>query len=599
MSIVSSRRRRRDVRASANGQPAAAQHHTNDRPDWPDWRQTLAERRRDRPLPDAGKNKHALLWGLDDLLAEMPAASLDLITRLAKAEAASPPSRLLSRLWSAHCGFANLDGPLAALMPLAWSRNLADLADVVDEQAWRKLADDLGEISRQTPQAATAGLLNGQLLLELRLTLAHWFDERPGAADARSCVSSLEEALLAEIDDDGLVREVPRQQWLPLLACWTRCRSLLQNAGLGLRADAAGHYQDFVEALLRLAGHDGSLAWPGQEQIQHQQLDLWRAAAAFVHPRLTRAMNSLWQKRPARARPAARRTAAADLPPSAGRSEQAAFAVLRPNWSAPRLIVDYATEHVRLRLDRGGSDWLTGDCPVRVALDGRPLTRQSDWEELCWISDDDIDYLELQLELDESVRIQRHILFARQDEIILLADAVLGARPAALSYETVLPLGAAMSVEAAAETRELTLTAGGRRRARVLPLALGEWQTERGRGELAAGPDGLRLTQVARQAANLFAPWFIDVSDKRLRRPVTWRRLTVAEERQTQTDDAAVGYRVQIGEQQWLFYRSLIACGNRTLLGHNLVSEFLAARFSRKGVPETLIEIEAPAYDQQ
>lgn len=597
MSIVSSRRRQRDLRSSANGQSAAAQQHTNDRPDWPDWRQTLAERRRDRPPPDAGKNKRALLWGLDDLLAEMPAASLDLITRLAKAEAASPPSRLLAKLWSSHRGHVNMDDPLTALTLLAWARNLAGLAEMADEQAWWKLADDLGEISRRTPQAAAAGLLNDQLLLELRLTLAHWFDERPGAAAARSGVASLEETLLAEIDDDGLVREVPRQQWLPLLACWTRCRSWMQIDGVGLRPDAADRFQDFVEALLRLAGHDGSLAWPGQEQTQHQQFDLWRAAAAFVHPRLTRAMDTLWQKRPAKTRPAARRTAVADLPPSAGRSEQAAFAVLRPNWSAPRLIVDYATEHVRLRLDRGGSDWLTGDCPVRVALDGRPLERQSDWEELCWITDDDVDYLELQLELDEDVRIQRHILFARQDEIILLADAVLGVRPAAIAYETVLPLGAAMSVEATAETRELTLTAGGRRRARVLPLALGEWQTERGRGELTAGPDGLRLTQVARQAANLFAPWFLDVSDKRLRRPVTWRRLTVAEERQTQSDDAAVGYRVQIGEQQWLFYRSLIACGNRTLLGHNLVSEFLAARFSRQGVPETLIEIEAPAYD--
>jgi hypothetical protein len=54
----------------------------------------------------------------------------------------------------------------------------------------------------------------------------------------------------------------------------------------------------------------------------------------------------------------------------------------------------------------------------------------------------------------------------------------------------------------------------------------------------------------------------------------------------------AVGYRVQVGGQQWLFYRSLGPRGNRTLLGHNLVTEFLAARFNRDGVAESLLEIE-------
>lgn len=75
--------------------------------------------------------------------------------------------------------------------------------------------------------------------------------------------------------------------------------------------------------------------------------------------------------------------------------------------------------------------------------------------------------------------------------------------------------------------------------------------------------------------------------------PVTWRQLTVAEDRLIVPRDVAVGYRVQIGRAQWLFYRSLAECGNRTLLGQNLVSEFLAARFGRNGIAEPLMEIEA------
>ncbi|MEX0714781.1 MAG: hypothetical protein WD278_20765 [Pirellulales bacterium] len=59
-----------------------------------------------------------------------------------------------------------------------------------------------------------------------------------------------------------------------------------------------------------------------------------------------------------------------------------------------------------------------------------------------------------------------------------------------------------------------------------------------------------------------------------------------------QPADPAVGYRVQVGRQQWLIYRSLAERGNRTVLGHNLISEFLVARFDRQGKVEPLLEIE-------
>jgi hypothetical protein len=67
--------------------------------------------------------------------------------------------------------------------------------------------------------------------------------------------------------------------------------------------------------------------------------------------------------------------------------------------------------------------------------------------------------------------------------------------------------------------------------------------------------------------------------------------VTVAENLAAVPGDCAVGYRVQIGARQWLVYRSLGPKGNRTLLGHNLVSEMLVARFTR-GEVEALLEIE-------
>ena len=73
----------------------------------------------------------------------------------------------------------------------------------------------------------------------------------------------------------------------------------------------------------------------------------------------------------------------------------------------------------------------------------------------------------------------------------------------------------------------------------------------------------------------------------------TWRQqLTVAEQLLNQPRDVAAGYRVQFGKRQWLIYRSLAKAANRTLLGVNLSTEFLLARFGRDGEIETVLEIE-------
>ena len=132
---------------------------------------------------------------------------------------------------------------------------------------------------------------------------------------------------------------------------------------------------------------------------------------------------------------------------------------------------------------------------------------------------------------------------------------------------------------------------GRGRKALVLPLALPEWRVDTRPGALTAVEDRLELSQSAHGSA-LFAPLFIDLDRRRIARPYTWRQLTVGENLAIQPADVAVGYRVQAGRQQWLVYRSLAPAGNRSLLGHNLVSGMLLARFDRQGEVQALVEIE-------
>jgi hypothetical protein len=90
----------------------------------------------------------------------------------------------------------------------------------------------------------------------------------------------------------------------------------------------------------------------------------------------------------------------------------------------------------------------------------------------------------------------------------------------------------------------------------------------------------------------LACPLFFDFRHRRLTKERTWRRLTVAEMLEIQPPDVAVGYRVQSGKDQWLFYRSLAPAANRTLLGQNTAAEFFAGRFLPTGEVDEFVEIE-------
>jgi hypothetical protein len=260
-----------------------------------------------------------------------------------------------------------------------------------------------------------------------------------------------------------------------------------------------------------------------------------------------------------------------------------------------RLVVHFAGHECEIELVTPGRGVLAGSWPFEISRQGRLLEVASGWESICWHSDADVDYLELQIELSEGVIVQRHLALARKDRFLLLADAILGPPGGGLEYRGTLPYAAGIEFRPAAESREGQIRAVSRKAgpalAQVLPLALSEWRDDSRSGELAAAPLGLELRQ-ATSGRHLFAPLFLDLDSQRFRRRLTWRTPTVAESLVTVPSDRAVGYRVAIGKQQWLIYRSLAAVGNRTLLGHNLSTETLVARFAADGEVTPIIEIE-------
>ncbi|MDR3181634.1 MAG: hypothetical protein LBT89_01735 [Planctomycetaceae bacterium] len=213
-----------------------------------------------------------------------------------------------------------------------------------------------------------------------------------------------------------------------------------------------------------------------------------------------------------------------------------------------------------------------------VQLGKKVLQPLGTWTQICTHREKQCDYREYDLPLDNDYRLQRCILLDHKDKVMLLADAVIHdgdmpRKPAALSYQAV-------------------LHCSKKQQYRILPLALADDKTN----DNSAGTFHRNDTQlVLRQCtagASLFAPLFFDLDTQRFNRQHFWRHLTVGENLQRVPDDQAAGYRVQIGKEQFLIYRSLTPSANRTVLGHNLIDDFCFARFSPETGTEPLIEVQ-------
>ncbi len=213
-----------------------------------------------------------------------------------------------------------------------------------------------------------------------------------------------------------------------------------------------------------------------------------------------------------------------------------------------------------------------------------------DWEVVCNYADEDVDYLELEIRLENDFRLQRQILLAREDEFLLISDIVLGTSCQRIDYRLELELPSYMSAVPETETTEVYLS-DNKIRALVVPLALPEWRDARTDDRLSFREHRLELCQ-STLAKNLYAGIFLDLNAKRSKKPRTWRKLTVAEQLEIVSAETAVAFRVQVGNGHWLIYRALDSVGNRSFIGQNHSCEFFVGRFRPDGDADELLSIE-------
>ncbi|MFN7732417.1 MAG: hypothetical protein ACK5OB_10970 [Pirellula sp.] len=286
--------------------------------------------------------------------------------------------------------------------------------------------------------------------------------------------------------------------------------------------------------------------------------------------------------------------------------EKSNIACMRRTWRdrGSRAVVDFSSDVIWLDIaDQHGRRLFSGDWDLQLHRNGGPVEIDVAWSEVCWFTDDDVDYLELECDLENTCTIQRQIMLMREEGIVMMADAVIAhpktAKDSQWSLKSSWQLDASVALAPQQKSTEAFLertvddgaSKGPIPAALLLPVALPEWRRAASNGALTGSGNRIALEANSDQC-RVYNPLIVALRGVQNSSQYTWRHLSVAQDLHLVPKETAQAYRVQIGKEQWVFYRSLTACTRRTVMGLHLNTEFYAARFqARDGSYEPLIEV--------
>ncbi len=555
--------------------------------DWSQWKQYLSQRKRPKPiwkLFDSPKQA-ALLWSITNDVEESP-----LLERIENCyEAQTSRNKIDESFVHLFEILSQIDAPTIsedeALLLVAIASLMPELAGVSSEKQWYAALNELVNIVERCSLSDADPWTIQLVKIELPLTLAYLFQQVAKCeALGNVAVAAFNQQLDKLLDGDGWIHSRHLGICRPILAAWTRCWYLIKNLeSASLDRDAQIQWEWFLRQNLRLLRGDGSQMIGGPVADRWCQPFFTAAIKTSTDPedrKLARLVLATGSEKP--------KTTTYDR---GTYSEWAGAGVLQNRWSRKSAKIGLAVDANRMRVEVcRGIPLLTVDQLAEVSINGRTLCSEENWDETCTHFDRDVDYLEFEIELEEDYRLQRQILLAREDEFLLWSDVLLGPDTQRMDYRLQFDFADEISVLPETETTEVYLQKT-KIHSLVLPLGLPEWKSVKIDDRLTGGNDYLELNRSA-FGNNLYAALFFDLNPNRSKKPRTWRSLTVAERLEIVPPDAAVAYRVQIGKQQWVIYRSLADTGNRSFLGQNHSCEFFVGRFARDGNTEELLSIE-------
>jgi len=574
---------------------------------WPTWSQHLLKRRQPVQLERLRQTSNSpLSWGFEvKNFSPDLRRYLKLLTDPTSVSKNKSKEFVKKSLTSWTLDFSNFpQTPESALECLAIVHLLPNLTEVLGQELWWKVLDKLVAIQEEAASWQTdiefspeQNYVHQLLGGELPLSLAFLFPEIRALYKLRTNAwESQQEAITELLNGEGL----PKASYLPflrpLLATWLRSYLISKDFKKGgWKTSVENQFTWLITKGLLLSSPVGTLLLedPPSETEQPLAWDPEFLATMLQTGGDTSDRTAAQELFPKKLMHQMKKSSSKQLPDTSDHCEWAELVVMRSYWDrkSPHLAIDYSNSKMRMEVWAGTQRLFLGDWETATKIDGHAVESVSPWEESCWFSDEDVDYVELTQELSNGATLDRQILLARDESFLMLADYVSSHARNTVQHSMALPLERKVCFLPEEETREGIL-AEGKPLARVLPLDLPEWRSDPRVGELSEVNGKLHLTS-ERPVHNLACPLLIDLDKSRLRKQCTWRQLTIAQSLEIQPHDVAVGYRAQCGKDQWLIYRSLDEPANRSILGQNLSVECLVGRFlSPGGEVDELLQVD-------
>ena len=279
-------------------------------------------------------------------------------------------------------------------------------------------------------------------------------------------------------------------------------------------------------------------------------------------------------------------------------SDRARVAVLRDTTSpaAPSVVVAHDSSPPRLDISIGNRTLLCDEWSLEVTS-GQHDWHLGRWDCVCWQSDDDCDYIELQAHAGDGRRVDRHILLSRTEHLLVLADAIITTVESSvdqpISCRSGLSLAQGVTTAPARNGHRDQRLKGRGISARVVPLAIPDDPL------FSPGPSSLtchdsRLSWGhASRGPGLFLPLIVDFAADRRRRKAEWNSLTVTEDREIVSPNRASAYRLRIGDLQLVLYRSLVeTSAPRSVIGQHTRHESFFGLLRPDGDFSPLVTVE-------
>ncbi len=498
--------------------------------------------------------------------------------------------------------------PYVALTCAGWIHSLPEVGRNIPPSLWLEvLQSALTQVDRAWESGPTDGLFPWMVWsCEVPLALAKQLSHL-GGKDRIVSETLNRIALLLEQSSDDPQSFLARggQDLRALLACIMRCRWAADEVGarkwfppqrkaLSKLAIASLALSDNDGRQMLFDPADTSLDeefWVMLNQLAGKNKKLQQATACALPDSIGKAIG----EKPSKLRKD--KTNDVSLPNFSHYWEKNCIATMRRSWREPgcRVAIDFSSDVIWLDVvANDGKRILCGDWDVEIFRNGNQLQTDVSWQEVCWFTDDDVDYLELECEVENVCKIQRQVMLMRDEGVVYFADALIAQNPEHWSVKSTWTLSSDMEFRSEPKTTEGRLVRAGSEHlteALLLPVAMPEWRRSPSHSRMECNGTLLSM-QCETRAKNLYNPLVMSLRGIEASPAYTWRQLTIAEELRNQPREIAEAYRVQVNRDQWVFYRSLTPCARRTVMGLHLNTEFYAGRFSREdGLFEPVVEV--------